>query len=261
MAMAMWSNSYSGDGWVADLDWRPGSPAMARGAVSSDEYSVASSWRDEYSVDSSWRDEYSVDGGHENDPCMVAVGGRENHGRHENDGGHENRGGHEDDPLSRADPWSQLGQGRSSDQAISDMKRDESKWWQEVGHPKNIIKMYEELCDDREILEDAFKVFAQEQKPLEWHWTWHEHADLNRCGCGQYYAMVVMKSAMPNSVREHGISNQDTVHKYMEGFMAWVMKGQNRLQWQWQWAYCSSAPWLQMTTSSTLLKFAARHCT
>jgi hypothetical protein len=216
-------------------------------AMWSDEYSVASTWCDDsldaphaYSVASTWCDDSVAPcpplplRRMENDPWMVAPpSGHDYDVRHENDGGHANRGGHENDPLSRADPWSQLGQGRSSDQAISDMKRDESKWWQEKGHPKNIIKMYMELCGDRQILEEAFEVFVREESYLAWHWKWHEHADLDRCGCGQYYAMVVMKSAMPNAVRGHGISNQDRVHKYMEAFMAYVMKGQSRLQWQW----------------------------
>jgi hypothetical protein len=113
------------------------------------------------------------------------------------------------------------------------MKRDESKWWQEVGHPKNIINMYMELCGDKQVLEDAFKVFARDHSVKHWHWKWHEYEDLDRLGCGQYWAMVVMKSAMPNSVKDNGISSQDTVHKYMEGFMAWVIKGQNKLEWKW----------------------------
>ena len=190
-------------------------------------------WSDENSVVSIWCDG-SVPTSPplplslmETDPWMVAPPSGHDHGvRHENAGGHENRGGHENDPLSLADPWPQLEQGRS------DFKRDESKWWQVKGHPKNIVRMYMELREDRQILEEAFDVFVREESYLLWHSKWHGHADLDRCGCGQYYAMVVMKSAMPNAVRRCGISNQDRVHRYMEAFMAYVMKGQSRLQWQ-----------------------------
>ena len=82
----------------------------------------------------------------------------------------------------------------------------------------DIIRMYFDMKRDEAELQAAFAHFKQCENVKSWHWKFHDNDELHSRGVGQYYAMLTLKAAMPDSVRDHGLGNQAKMHENMEGF-------------------------------------------
>ena len=96
----------------------------------------------------------------------------------------------------------------------------------------DIIRMYFDMKRDEAELQAAFAHFKQCEDVKSWYWKFHDNDELHSRGVGQYYAMLTLKAAMPDSVRDHGLGNQAKMPEHMEGFLAWSMKGQDNMVWK-----------------------------
>ena len=85
---------------------------------------------------------------------------------------------------------------------------------------------------DEAELQAAFSHSKQCENVKSWHWKFHDIDELHSRGVGQCYAMLTLKAAMPDSVRDHGFGSQAKMHESMEGFSAWSMKGQDNMVWK-----------------------------
>ena len=109
--------------------------------------------------------------------------------------------------------------------------------------------MYFDMKRDEAELQAAFAHFKQCENVKSWHWKFHDNDELHSRGVGQYYAMLTLKAAMPDSVRDHGLGNQAKMHENMEGFLAWSMNGQDNMVWKsaamnMMSSWASFTPWL-----------------
>lgn len=95
----------------------------------------------------------------------------------------------------------------------------------------DVINMYRIMMEDEAVLRDAYEEFKTTQEGKEklrhWHREFHTHHD--RQGQGQYIAMVAMKACLKASVTQWSLSNQNTMHENMEGFVAWSLSQGNQL--------------------------------